>query len=215
MRWARQDSRWQLLQCHLAPDFPPSASMRPDGWICDSLHNLPELQFFPEPLNLHDLLMLSAQDDATPPGFQFLSRWSDTIAHLHDLPIASLQLVFDHPSKHEPVQLGQQPTIIGRGNRSLVLRLDPAADWIVKISSANNFERELAIHAAADANPCRFLRRLKLKCSGTMMGAGEGLHFLGLQPYAMGSLCSRHCDTPATIKKLADQVRGRWTTPCC
>ena len=120
MRWEKQESQWQLLQCRVAPDFPPSASKRPDGWICNSIciHDLPELRFCPLPLNLHDLLMLSAEDDVTPPGFRLLSRWSDNIAHLHDLPVAPLQLVFDRPSKHEPSSsASRQPSLgeeIGR-----------------------------------------------------------------------------------------------------
>ena len=207
MRWELRDSQWQLVQCLVAPDFPQSPDLRPDGWICDSLHDLPSLQDLPKPHNLHDVMLLSAQDAAAPPGFRFLSRWSDTIAGLHSLQIDPLQLSFDLAHR-QPAQLSKQASIVGAGHRSLILRLDPAADWVVKISSITASQQELAMHAATDGHSCPFLRRLKPHFYGTVEGAGSGLRFLGLQPFAASSLHCYHCTAPASIKKFAEQVRG-------
>ena len=213
MRWELCGSRWQLRQFLVTPDFPPSPELRPDGWICDSLHDLPSLQHLPRPHNLHDLMLLSGKDAAAPPEFRFLSRWSNTIAGLHGLQIDPLQLLFAQADR-QPAQLNGQVFVVGAGHRSLILHLDPADDWVVKISSTGASQQELAMHAAIDGLSCPFLRRLKPDFCGIVEGAGHGLRFLGLQPFAASSLRRYHCTAPASIEKFAEQVRGTRIINC-
>ena len=96
--------------------------------------------------------------------------------------------------------------VLAAGHRSLVLRPAEGANYVIKISSPANIRQELAMHRLADAAECSYLRRCMSDSYGVVLGAGEGLEWLALQPYASSSISVLSSAPAARLVQLADQV---------
>ena len=83
-------------------------------------------------------------------------------------------------------------------------------DAVVKISSQASIQHEARLHTIADATACPNLRRCckdgeGRPLTGTVHGAGDGLHFLCLKGYFVGHVSKEHVQG-ASFMKVAEQV---------
>ena len=98
--------------------------------------------------------------------------------------------------------------IVGQGHRSLVVRLTPDVDYVVKISSTAHTEGKHNMHAKADSSKCQHLRAAVPGLRGVVEGAGGGLSFIALQPYCSGGISKAHVLTDRSKTLYLEQVRS-------
>lgn len=83
-------------------------------------------------------------------------------------------------------------SIIAHGHRSLVLRLTPDADYVVKIGKTSHISNEVHIHALVDQSDCQHLRKAVVGFCGQVEGAGPDLSYIELDHYCQGSIQPHH-----------------------
>jgi hypothetical protein len=156
----------QLQQCRVAPHFPSRGQSIADNVLCSLLR-----------IDTSDTL-LDLLDSAPSTGFTLLSRYVDTLATLHALPITPLQLV---TADDKVLDLGRAQ-ILAQGQHSLVLLLTPDSKFVVKISRTSLIDRERRVHGLVDGSSPH-LRKMVAGAGGygEVKGAGPGLAFLLLE----------------------------------
>jgi len=198
------DISWQLQHCHVAPRF--SAPDYPAGMLVATL-KLQELEDSQWHIGLSEFMLWANHNQTAPPqGFRWLTQYSDRLAEKHGLPITPLVLRPVHPQA--PSLTLKDAVIVGQGHRSLVVRLTPDDDYVVKISSTANTDREHNMHAKADSSKCQHLRAAVPGLRGVVEGAGGGLSFIGLQLYCSGGISKAHVLTDSSKTLHLEQVRN-------
>ncbi len=196
------DIRWQLQHCHVAPRF--SAPAFPAGRLAATL-KLQDLEDSQWHVGLSEFMLWANHDQTAPPqGFRWLTQYSDKLAEMRGVPITPLVLRLVHPQA--PSLTLEDAIIVGQGHRSLVVRLTPDSDHVVKISSTANTDREHSMHAKADRRKCQHLRAAVPGLRGEVEGAGEGLSFIGLQLYCSGTISKAHVLTDSSKTLHLEQV---------
>jgi hypothetical protein len=185
----------QLQQCRVAPHFPSRGQSIADNVLCSLLR-----------IDTSDTL-LDLLDSAPSTGFTLLSRYVDTLATLHALPITPLQLV---TADDKVLDLGRAQ-ILAQGQHSLVLLLTPDSKFVVKISRTSLIDRERRVHGLVDGSSPH-LRKMVAGAGGygEVKGAGPGLAFLLLEgvgdPFA-----ASHAASDASLANLWEQAASGLT----
>ena len=194
----------KLLRCQVAPEF--SAPLLPAGLLGKNLE-LQELEDRQGQVGLSDFMLWANHGEAAPPqGFRWLTQYSDRLAEIHSLPRTPLVLrLVDLQAA--PLTL-EDAVIIGQGHRSLVVRVKPDDDFVVKISSTANTDREHFTLAKAAGSMCPHLRKAIPGFRGVVEGAGEGLSFIGLNLYCSGSISMADVSADACKQKYMEQARN-------
>jgi hypothetical protein len=180
----------QLLRCRVSPHFPFRGSSITGNVLC-ALAGLEMCS------TLAELL-----DSSPTAGFSLLSRYTDTLASIHALPITPLQLL---QADGQVLDLSQAQ-ILAQGQHSLVLLSSPASGSVVKISRASLVDRERRIHSLVDgASP--HLRKMVAGSGGygVVQGAGDGLAFLLLDGVGTPFAAS-HVSSDAALASLWQQA---------
>ena len=73
MDWQEVDGAWTLTSCRIAPDFPPTDTIRPLGSLMTSLDRL--LALARRTPSLRDVVMCANEDPCVPLGFRWLVSW--------------------------------------------------------------------------------------------------------------------------------------------
>ena len=151
--------------------------------------------------------LLDLLDPPPSTGFTLLSRYVDTLASLHALPIAPLQLV----AADGQVLDVSGAQILAQGQHSLVLLLAPDSKFVVKISRSYLIEHERRMHALVDGSSAH-LRPMVAGAGGygEVKGAGAGLSFLLLQGVGDPFVAS-HASSDASFASLWDQAAAGLT----
>ncbi len=97
-------------------------------------------------------------------------------------------------------------TVIAHGHRSLMLRTQPDADFVVKVGSYNHVNVEHRAHARIDTQDCPFLRKAVPGMYGSLDGVGSGLSFIGLQHFCPRNIAAADLATPDGKQKYSSQV---------
>ena len=195
---------WQLKHCHVAPKF--AAPDFPAGLLVATLH-LQSLEDRQGHIGLSEFMLWANHHKAAPPqGFRWLTQYVERLAVGHGLPITPLRLRPVEPQ--QPLLTLQDAVIVGQGHRSLVVRLAPDDDYVVKISSTANTSREHNMHMKADYSKCQHLRRAVPNLRGVVEGAGEGLSFIGLQLYCSGTISKAHVLSDSSKTTYINQARN-------
>jgi hypothetical protein len=141
-------------------------------------------------------------EPAPSAGFVLLSRYVDTLAQIHSLPIAPLEL---RTASGDVIDMSRAQ-LLAHGGHSLVLLPSPDAQYVVKISHIDLNQREVRIHDELDG--CSVHLRPMLagpgRC-GTVHGAGPGLSFVALQGVGDPFL-AEHVQTDASLASLWQQA---------
>jgi hypothetical protein len=202
------DGQWAAKRCRVAPTVQEKEVV-PDGELVYRMdwEELSEemARKSVTAFSFREFMLWATNNSVEPPkGFRYLSRFSDRLAAIHGLPIARLQL--QREAQQEPVDLSNA-AIVGRGARSLVLRLSPDADYVVKISASRSIERERQMHAVIDPHGCQHLRPAVLGGCGIVDGAGDGLSFIELQHFCERGLSMYDLTTDEGATDFMSQVR--------
>lgn len=137
-----------------------------------------------------------------PPGFRYLSRYSDRLAALHNLQLSPVQL----RSTDGTTCTLTDATVIAHGHRSLMLRTHPNADFVVKVGSYDHVRVEHRAHAHIDKEDCVYLRKAVPGMHGSVEGAGSGLSFIGLQQFCPRNITAADLATVDGKQKYSSQV---------
>lgn len=180
----------QLQQCRVSPHFPSRGQTITDNVLC-ALADIDRCSTLAE--------LVSSSPTA---GFVLLSRYVDTLAAIHQLPLAPLQLVQadGHPLDVERVQ------ILAQGQHSLVLQASPESRFVIKISHSSLIDRERRMHSLVDGASVH-LRKMTVGPGGygTVQGAGDGLAFLLLEGVGV-PFRATHVSTDAALASLWEQA---------
>ena len=206
VRWQQtEELEWEAQQIRVAPDIP-EAGMRAEGELVARMdwQNMAEELGKPAgEIGFSDLMMWANYDSSGPStGFRWLSRYADRLAVMHQLPQTPLQLVRTDGGTCDLTHA----TVIARGHRSLVLRVQPSDDFVVKVGSDGHIQVEFAAHAKVDSSGCSYLRRAVPVTYGSVQGAGSGLSFIGLQGYCERNINLADLATDAGRRKYSLQV---------
>ena len=209
MEWLRNGGSWEVQKCSVAPQFPLKG-MQPAGFIADCIGDGIRRVSQLATINLQDLMLAANNSFKMPVGFCWLSRWVDTIADIYllqkqPLQLQLFQLVTD--SQAAPMLFTEQAQVLGEGHRSLVVRMKPSDNFVIKVSSATNIQHELSMHQSVDNHSCAYIRRAKHGRTGVVIGAGPGLQYMALEPFAARGISRWDLQDSATLLKLAEQVR--------
>ena len=180
----------QLQRCRVSPHFPFRGQTITDNVLC-ALGNIDQCN------TLAELL-----DSSPTAGFVLLSRYTDTLASIHSLPIAPLQLI----QADGQILDMTHAQILAQGQHSLVLLSSPSSNFVVKISLSAYIDRERRIHSVVDgASPN--LRKMVTGSSGygDVKGAGDGLAFLLLSGAGI-PFHSSHVSSDAALASLWEQA---------
>ncbi|KAL3145818.1 hypothetical protein ABBQ38_015192 [Trebouxia sp. C0009 RCD-2024] len=195
---------WQLKHCRVAPKF--AAPDFPAGLMVATLH-LQSLEDRQGHIGLSKFMLWANHHKAAPPqGFRWLTQYVERLAVKHGLPITPVGLRPVEPQK--PLLTLQDAVIVGQGHRSLVVRLAPDDDFVVKISSTANTNREHNMHMKAVYSKCQHLRKAVPNLRGVVEGAGEGLSFIGLQLFCPGTISKAHVLSDSSKTTYINQARN-------
>jgi len=180
----------RLLRCRVAPFFPCRGQSIMENVLC--------------PLVGIDScgMLVDLLDPAPTAGFVLLSRYVDTLATLHSLPITPLELRTDDGQ----VLNMEQAQILAHGQHSLVLLPSPHSNFVVKISRNSLIDRERRIHSLVDGSSL-YLRKMVAGTGGygVVKGAGEGLAFILLD--SVGTpFTATDASSDAALASLWDQA---------
>lgn len=218
MLWTHDSSRgdgyeWMLQRCRVAPNFSDSSLNPPLGKLVrrtDWQNMAGELEMELGEIDLSEMMLWACNNSPVPEmGFRYLSWYSDRLAEIHNMPITPLQLITE---RGETINLGNA-NVVGRGARSLILRLGEDAECVVKVGRCASIRVEESMHARLHAHRCQFLRRAQAGMSGSVEGAGAGLGFIGLQHFCARQINQSDCssrDMEETLmlrQKYMNQVR--------
>ena len=205
--WHRVDTgnglTWQLQQCRVAPRF--SGERQPAGLLAHTLR-LQELEDEMDCVGLSQF-MLWANNGQTqaPPGFRWLTQYTEKLADRHSLPVTPVGL---RSSGGQPLLALGDASIIAHGHRSLVLRLTSNADYVVKIGKTSHISNEVHIYALVDQSGCQHLRKAVTGFCGQVEGAGPDLSYIGLERYCRGSIQPHHLRSDEDRTKYLNQARA-------
>ena len=117
---------WRLQRCRVAPRF--SGEGQPAGLLAHTLR-LQELEDDMHHIGLSQF-MLWANNEQTqaPPGFRWLTHYTEKLANRHSLPVTPVGL---RSSGGQPLLMLGGTSIIAHGHCSLVLRLPSDADYVI------------------------------------------------------------------------------------
>ncbi len=203
--WHRDDTgnglTWQLQRCRVAPRF--SGEGQPAGLLAHTLR-LQELEDELDHIGLSQF-MLWANNEQTqaPPGFRWLTQYTEKLADRHSLPVTPVGL---RSSGGQPLLTLGDASIIAHGHRSLVLRLPSDADYVVKIGKTSHISNEVHIHTLVDQSDCQHLRKAVVGFCGQVEGAGPDLSYIGLEHYCQGSIQPHHMRSDEDRTKYLNQV---------
>lgn len=156
----------QLQQCRVAPRIPAKGQTITENVLCP-LKDIDKCEILAELL-----------PSAPTPGFQLLSRYVDTLAQLHSLPLAPLQLI----ASDNTILDMSNAQILAQGQHSLVLLPSPSSNCVVKMSFTSLIDHERRIHSVVDKGS-KYLRNMVQGAGGwgNVLGAGDGISFLVLE----------------------------------
>lgn len=195
---------WQLMECKVAPQIP-SEPVFPDGQLVARL-DVQKLEDRKNHCGIRDFMLWANDDNPKPPqGFRYLCRWVDTLARNHKQPITPLTLQVDG-SAEPPLPL-DSCSVVAVGHRSLVLRLSPDVQQVIKVSSTANITRERQLHVMADGANCPYLRKAVPGQFGVVLGAGEGLSWLALDKFCERTIEARDVIGAEKFATVWEQVR--------
>lgn len=203
LRWElHADGQWKVKDVRVAPEFPEEGVL-PVGQLVrrTDWENIEgELGMQRGEISFRDFMLWANQDSTdAPPGFRYLSRYADTLARIHDLPITPVQLT-PRSAGSGSISL-EQAEIVARGRRSIIIRLHPGDEYVVKIGRDSSIETEHRMHQLIDREKCQYLRAAVPGMVGTVEGAGAGLSFIGLELY---------CDQISRADLHADAAKSRY-----
>jgi hypothetical protein len=182
----------QLQQCRVTPHFPVKGATITDNVLCP-------LAAIDTSERLADLLTPSPT-----PGFVLLSRYTDTLAQIHALPLSPLQLRTEAGTILDLSQV----QILAAGQHSLVLLPSPASNCVIKISLRALIDRERRVHEVVDGSSANLRKMIAGPGGyGVVSGCGDGLAFLILD--GLGSpFAASHAATDAAFASLWEQARA-------
>lgn len=180
----------QLQQCRVSPHFPSRGQTITDNVLC-ALADIDRCS------TLAELVRTSPTA-----GFVLLSRYVDTLATIHKLPLTPLQLVQEDG---QPLDLGRVQ-ILAQGQHSLVLQASPESGFVIKVSHTSLIDRERRMHSLVDGASVHLRKMMAGPCGyGTVQGAGDGLAFLSLE--GVGTpFRATHVSTNAALASLWEQA---------
>ena len=205
--WRRDNTgnglTWQLQRCRVAPRF--SGEEQPAGALVRTL-KLQELEDDMEHIGLSQfMLWANNEQPQAPPGFRWLTQYTEKLADRHSLPVTPVGL---RPSGGQPFLTLEDATVIAHGHRSLVLRLRSDADYVVKIGKTSHIFHEGHIHALVDQSDCQHLRKAVTGSRGEVEGAGPGLSYIGLEHYCQGMIQPHHLLSDEAKTRYMSQARA-------
>ena len=194
---------WQLQQCRVAPPFP--GAQMPAGLLAHNLQ-LQDLENVKDQLGLSQFMLWANHEQAkAPQGFRWLTQYTEKLAERHGLPVTPVGL---RPFGGQPMLTLADASVLAHGHRSLVLRLQPDDDFVVKIGKAPHISNEAHIHAVVDRADCKHLRKAVPELYGDVEGAGPGLSFIALQRCCHGSIQPHHLDSDEAKATYINQARA-------
>lgn len=142
--WHREDTgdglTWQLQRCRVAPRF--SGEGQPAGLLARTLR-LQELEDDMDRIGLSQFMLWANKEQTqAPPGFRWLTQYTEKLADRHSLPVTPVGL---RPWGVQPLLTLGDASIIAHGHRSLVLKLTSDADYVVKIGRTLHIKHEVYI----------------------------------------------------------------------
>ena len=186
----RFDATGRLVRCRVAPSFPSKGQTISSNILCPLRH-------VDDPSNGNLIDLLPA---APTPGFQQLVRYVDTLAIIHHLPVAPLELLREDGTLVDV----SCASILAHGHHSVVLLPSASSQFVVKISRSDLIDRERRIHALVDRDG-QSLRRLVEGGWGKVNGVGAGLGFVQLA--GVGEpLTAAHVTDPASLILFWEQA---------
>lgn len=192
-----------MQRCRVAPRF--SGEEQPAGALVRTL-SLQELEDDMEHIGLSQfMLWANNEQPQAPPGFRWLTQYTEKLADRHSLPVTPVGL---RPSGGQPFLTLEDATIIAHGHRSLVLRLRSDADYVVKIGKTSHIFHEGHIHALVDQSDCQHLRKAVTGSCGEVEGAGPGLSYIGLEHYCQGMIQPHHLLSDEAKTRYMSQARA-------
>lgn len=206
LQWQRSVwPEWEVQRCRVAPAIP-EYKVRAEGELMARLkweEVEDELEKGAGRIGFSELMQWAnfGRSDP-PPGFRYLSRYSDRLAALHNLQLSPVQL----RSTDGTTCPLTDATVIARGHRSLMLRTHPDADFVVKVGSDDHVGVEHRAHAHIDKEDCPYLRKAVPGMHGSVEGAGSGLSFIGLQHFCPRNISAADLAMDDAKQKYSSQV---------
>lgn len=105
-----------------------------------------------------------------------LVRYAETLALHHELPSAQVQFCLPDGTC---MDMGNNAHVVAHSHHSIHVLLSDG-ECIIKVSGKTSIEQEVHIHGIVDPRDHAHLRSAVPHIAGTVTGAGEGLHFIGL-----------------------------------
>ncbi|CAL8469124.1 g8665 [Coccomyxa elongata] len=206
LQWQRIGwPEWEVQSCRVAPGIPEYRVLA-EGQLMARLkweEVEDELEKEAGQIGFSELMQwanLGRSDP--PPGFRYLSRYSDRLAALHNLQLSPVQL----RSTDGTTCPLTDATVIAHGHRSLMLQTHPDADFVVKVGSYDHIRMEHRAHAHIDKEDCLYLRKAVPGMHGLVDGAGSGLSFIGLQHFCPRNITAADLATPDGKQKYSSQA---------
>lgn len=175
-----------LASVNVAPAFPTSKLVSPDGVICTNIDKAVKAVTQLSNPTLAALLAhaSAATMTAPPPGFILLVQYVDKLCGMYGIQIATPKAEYSRSaggSHADDTQVDlSSAAVVHLGAKSLVLRL-PGFDSVLKVAAQHTIQHELRMHRVIDLQQCASLRPLVDLRHGDIKGAGDGLEFLELQ----------------------------------
>lgn len=201
------DGEWRVKRVRVAPEFPES-SVQPRGQLVsrtDWEHIEEELSMHRGQITFRDFILWANEGSTSAPeGFRLLSRYADTLASMESLPITPLRLI---PRAVDSSSISlDQARILAQGLRSIILRVEPGASYVVKVGSSSSIMLDYRIHEVIDPVGCQHLRAAVPGLLGAVAGTGDGLSFIGLEHFCDFSILGADMSSIYTRTKYMEQV---------
>ncbi|CAL8466526.1 g6062 [Coccomyxa elongata] len=206
LQWQRSEwLEWEVQRCRVAPAIPEYKVLA-EGELMARLkweEVEDELEKEAGRIGFSELVQwanLGRSDP--PPGFRYLSRYSDRLAALHNLQLSPVQLTCTDGTTCPLTDAA----VIAHGHRSLMLRTHPDADFVVKVGSYDHIRVEHRAHAHIDKEDCPYLRKAMPGMHGSVEGAGSGLSFIGLHHFCPRNITAADLATVDGKQKYSNQA---------
>lgn len=184
-----------LSHCRIFPSFPAKGQTITKNILCPLYH-------IDEATTTNLIHLLPLQPTA---GFELLVRYVDTLAKIHDLPLAEVELCREDGSVVDISAV----QVLAHGQHSVVLIPSASSDFVIKISRSFLIDHERRIHNLVDRDG-QSLRALVPGGYGEVKGVGTGLRFIQLRGVG-DPLTNSHITDANTLAQFWDQAASGLT----